>query len=162
MAAFTHVNSEGGRFTDGSYGAYYAAHDLHTAACETAHHRAIFLARTKEPPGEIDMRCYHANLQADLVDIRGRRTKRPDLYDPDSYARSQPFARSLREKGGLGIVWDSVRNPGGECVAVFKPRVLKPAIQGPHLAFVWDGQAIVGYYEKRGLEAIGPGKEVRK
>jgi hypothetical protein len=59
-------------------------------------------------------------------------------------------------------VWDSVRNPAGECVAVFKPRVLKPAIQGPHLAFVWDGARIVGYYEKRGLEAIGPGKEVRK
>ncbi len=47
-------------------------------------------------------------------------------------------------------------------MAAFKPRVLKPAIQGPHLAFVWDGERIVGYYEKRGLEAIGPGKEVRK
>ena len=162
MAAFTHVNPEGGRFTDGTFGAWYAAHDLHTAACETAHHRAIFLARTKEAPGEIDMRCYQANLQADLVDIRGQRRKRPDLYDPDSYARSQPFARALRDKGALGIVWDSVRNPGGECVAAFKPRVLKPAIQGPHLAFPWDGERIVGYYEKRGLEAIGPGKEARK
>ena len=154
MAAFTHVNPEGGRFTDGTYGAYYAAHDLHTAACETAHHRAIFLARTKEAPGEIDMRCYLANLNAELVDIRGLRKKRPELYDPDSYAKSQPFARAHRARGAMGIVWDSVRNPGGECVAAFKPRALMPAIQGPHLAFVWDGERIASYYEKRGLEKV--------
>lgn len=158
MAAFTHVNPEGGRFTDGTFGAWYAAHDLHTAACETAHHRALFLGRTKEAPGEVDMRCYQASLRAELVDIRGQRKKRPELYDPDSYVRSQPFARALRDKGGNGIVWDSVRNPGGECVAVFRPRLLKPAIQGPHLAFVWDGSRIAGYYEKRGLAAIGSGK----
>ena len=154
MAAFTHVNPEGGRFTDGTFGAYYAAHDLHTAACESAYHREIFLSRTKEAPGEIDMRCYHANLSAELVDIRGRQKKRPELYDPKSYLRSQPFARAVRAKGAMGIVWDSVRNPGRECVAVFKPRALKPAIQGPHLAFVWDGERIVHYYEKRGLETI--------
>ncbi|MBX3717023.1 MAG: RES family NAD+ phosphorylase [Burkholderiales bacterium] len=156
MAAFTHVNPEGGRFTDGTFGAWYAAHDLHTAACESAHHRAIFLARTREAPGEVDMRCYLANLRADLVDLRGLGKKRADLYDPSSYARSQPFARAQRDRGAHGIVWDSVRNPGGECVAVFRPRLLKPAIQGPHLAFVWDGERIVGYYEKRGLAAIGP------
>ena len=157
MAAFTHVNPEGGRFTDGTFGAWYAAHDLHTAACESAYHRAIFLARTREAPGEIDMRSYQANLRADLVDLRGMGKKRADLYDPLSYARSQPFARAQRDRGAHGIVWDSVRNPGGECVAVFRPRLLKPAIQGPHLAFVWDGERIVHYYEKRGLEAIGSG-----
>ena len=157
MAAFTHVNPEGGRFTDGTFGAWYAAHDLHTAACESAYHRAIFLARTREAPGEIDMRSYQANLRADLVDLRGMGKKRADLYDPSSYARSQPFARAQRDRGAHGIVWDSVRNPGGECVAVFRPRLLKPAIQGPHLAFVWDGERIVHYYEKRGLAAIGSG-----
>ncbi len=157
MAAFTHVNPEGGRFTDGTFGAWYAAHDLHTAACESACHRAIFLARTREAPGEIDMRSYQANLRADLVDLRGMGKKRADLYDPLSYARSQPFARAQRDRGAHGIVWDSVRNPGGECVAVFRPRLLKPAIQGPHLAFVWDGERIVHYYEKRGLAAIGSG-----
>lgn len=109
MAAFTHVNPEGGRFTDGTFGAYHAAHDLHTAVCESAHHRQIFLARTKEAPGEIDMRCYRANLNADLADVRGLRKKRPGLYDPDSHARSQPFARALRSKGAVGIVWDGER-----------------------------------------------------
>ena len=31
MAAFTHLNPEGSRFSDGSYGVYYAAHTLATA-----------------------------------------------------------------------------------------------------------------------------------
>lgn len=151
MAAFTHVNPEGGRFTDATCGAYYAAHDLETAVRESAHHREIFLKRTNEAPGEIDMRCYLAVLDADLVDIRGLQAKRPQLYERESYARSQPFARELRARGVMGIVWDSVRKPGGECAAAFKPRALKPAIQGPHLSFVWDGERISRYYEKSQL-----------
>lgn len=154
MAAFTHVNPEGGRFTDGTYGAYYAARDLATAVRESAHHRAIFLARTNEAPGEIDMRCYLAILDADLVDIRGLRKKRPGLYDPASYARSQPFARALRARGATGIVWDSVRRPGGECAAAFKPRALQPATQGPHLSFVWDGERIAHCYRKSRLSDL--------
>ena len=51
MAAFTHVNPEGGRFTDGTFGAWYAAHDLHTAACETAHQRAISWPARRKPRG---------------------------------------------------------------------------------------------------------------
>ena len=31
MAAFTHLNPEGSRFSDGRYGVYYAAHTLATA-----------------------------------------------------------------------------------------------------------------------------------
>jgi len=151
MAAFTHVNPEGGRFTDGTYGAYYAARDLETAVRESAHHRQIFLGRTKEVPGEIDMRCYLATLNADLVDICGLQIVRPELYDRESYARSQPFARELRAQGAMGIAWDSVRNPGGDCAAAFKPRALQPAIQGPHLSFVWDGERIAHYYEKSQL-----------
>jgi hypothetical protein len=154
MAAFTHVNPEGGRFTDATFGAYYAARDLETAVRESAHHREIFLARTREAPGEIDMRCYLATLRADMVDIRGLQKKRAGLYDPGSYARSQPFARKLRDSGVAGIVWDSVRKPGGECAVAFRPRALQPAVQGPHLSLVWDGTRIVRYYEKRGLAIL--------
>ncbi|MBK6980321.1 MAG: RES family NAD+ phosphorylase [Betaproteobacteria bacterium] len=154
MAAFTHVNPEGGRFTDGTYGAYYAAHDLDTAVREVSHHRGIFLARTREAAGEIDLRCYLARLSGEFVDIRGLRRKRPDLYDPVSYARSRLFARRHRDAGATGIVWESVRNPGGECAVAFSPRALKPAIQGPHVSLVWDGERIVRYYVKSRLEEL--------
>src|SRR5256885_5982595 len=71
MAAFTHLNPEGSRFSDGSYGVYYAAHEMATAIAESAHHRAIFLARTREPAGEIDLRTYLADIRGDFVDVRG-------------------------------------------------------------------------------------------
>src|SRR6185295_1112064 len=67
MAAFTHLNPEGSRFSDGTFGVYYAAKDLDTAIAETVYHRARFLARTAEAAGEIDMRVYRADLRADFV-----------------------------------------------------------------------------------------------
>src|SRR5215831_10456250 len=57
MAAFTHIGYPS-RFSDGSYGVYYAARSLETAVRETAFHRTRFLAATYEAPGEVDMRAY--------------------------------------------------------------------------------------------------------
>jgi hypothetical protein len=148
MASFTHLNPEGSRFADGTFGAYYAARDMATSIAESAHHRAIFLARTREAPGGIDMRSYLADIRADLVDLRGYGRKKPDLMHPDSYAASQAFARARRGEGAGGIVYDSVRRPGGQCVAVFRPRLVSPCRQGPHICFLWDGERISGWYEK--------------
>ncbi|MGY4514633.1 hypothetical protein ACVWWW_000201 [Lysobacter sp. HA18] len=64
MAAFTHLNPDGSRFSNGSYGVYDAAYGRETAISETAHHRARFLARTKEPPTIVEMRCYLADVIA--------------------------------------------------------------------------------------------------
>lgn len=154
MAAFTHLNPEGSRFSDGSYGVYYAAKDMATAIAESAFHRARFLARTLEPAGEIDMRSYLADIRGDLVDLRGYGRKKLDLMSPDSYAASKPFGRSHREKGANGIVYDSVRREGGQCVAVFRPKLMTPCKQGPHICFVWDGAVIAGWYEKSDVRNV--------
>jgi hypothetical protein len=81
MAAFTHLNPLGSRFSDGSYGVYYAADDLDTAIAEVSHHRALFLARTAEPQIDIDLRLISAPLDAPLHDLRGLRRSAPQLYD---------------------------------------------------------------------------------
>ena len=154
MAAFTHLNPEGSRFSDGAYGVYYAAKDLETAITETAFHRARFLARTKEAPCEIDMRCYKSDLDAELTDIRGQQAQLRGVYDPDSYLEAQRFGREDRAKGSYGIVFDSVRHAGGECVAVFKPKALAPYTQGPHYSYVWDGASITGWYQKGDLQRV--------
>jgi hypothetical protein len=151
MAAFTHLAPGGGRFTDGSAGAYYAARSLATAIAETTYHRARFLAATREPPMELDMRVLVATLDAELHDVRGLGAARPELYHPEDYAASQAFARELRRAGSDGVVFDSVRDPGGECVAVFRPRLVEGCRQGKHLTYVWDGQRIALVYEKRRL-----------
>ncbi|MDT4289477.1 RES family NAD+ phosphorylase [Methylomonas sp. MO1] len=150
MAAFTHLNPEGSRFCDGSYGVYYAAKDIDTAIAETCFHRSRFLAATQQAPIDIDMRSYASDLNADLHDIRGRQTELPEIYDADTgnYAAAQALARQLRADGADGIVYSSVRAVGGECVAVFKPRLLAPVKQGAHYCYVWDGRQISAVYKK--------------
>ncbi|HEY3847802.1 MAG TPA: RES domain-containing protein, partial [Acetobacteraceae bacterium] len=50
MAAFTHLNPQGSRFSDGSYGVYYAAAALETAIAETVFHFAAFARDSADPP----------------------------------------------------------------------------------------------------------------
>lgn len=149
MAAFTHLNPEGDRFTDGSYGVFYAGNTLDTAVAETRYHRARFLAFTDEPAQEVDMRVYTVNLEADLHDIRSLHKSHPTYYHPTRYAMSQELAARLREEGSDGIVYSSVRHEGGECAAIFRPRLLSDCRQERHLCYIWDGREIVSIYEKR-------------
>ena len=152
MAAFTHLNPEGSRFTDGSFGIFYAALALDTAIEETKHHRARFLAATDEPAQEIDMRVYAVDLDADLHDIRSLADSHAHLYDPDNYTHAQSLAAELRDAGSEGIRYRSVRHPGGECAAAFRPRLLSNCRQERHLCYVWDGGAITAVYEKKRLD----------
>src|SRR6218665_1558537 len=76
MAAFTHLNPLGDRFTDGSYGVFYASLALETAIAETGWHRTRFLMATDEPAQELDMRVYAVDLTADMHDIRAMRESR--------------------------------------------------------------------------------------
>lgn len=147
MAAFTHLNPEGSRFSDGSYGVYYAGRSLDAAIAETRYHRERFLERTREEPIELDMRTYLADLNADLHDIRGRRDL-ADVYDPSSYRAGQALGRELRALGSWGIVYDSVREAEAQCAAVFRPRALSNCTQGPHFGYLWDGSRITAVIRK--------------
>jgi hypothetical protein len=149
MAPFTHLSPPGTRFTDGHFGAYYAAESIDTAIAETRFHRENFLRATAQPAIELEMRCYLADVACELHDLRGRRSELADIYDPSSYAASQKLGSSLREAGSNGIAFDSVRRNGGECVAVFRPRLVQNVRQGVHLRYAWDGIAISEVYEIR-------------
>lgn len=139
MAAFTHPNPEGSRFSPGAFGVYYAALERETAIRETVHHRARFLAMTQEPPCRVEMRSYIGDITGALLDIRGGWS---ELHDPDSYVASQRAGVEWRDKGDNGIVYDSVRHRGGQCVALFYPDLVSPVRQGAHLHYHWDGTRI--------------------
>ena len=152
MAAFTHLNPEGDRFTNGTYGVFYAGRTIETAIAETSYHRIRFLQATGEPAQELDMRVYAVDLDAELHDIRSMRESHPAYYHLTSYGVSQELALQLRENGSGGIVYGSVRDEGGECAAVFRPRLLSNCRQERHLCYVWDGKTISTIYEKRSFE----------
>jgi hypothetical protein len=149
MAPFTHLNPEGGRFSDETFGAFYAARERNTAVAESRHHRAIFLRRTAEPPLDVEMRVLEVRLEARMHDLRGMRKARPELYHPDDHAASRQLARILRARGSWGIAYDSVRREGGECAAVLRPRALSSCRQAEHLIYRWNGKEIAEVFEKR-------------
>ena len=152
MAAFTHLNAEGDRFTNGTFGVFYAARDIKTAVAETRHRREQFMARTNEPPQDLDMRVYAVDIDATLHDLRTANVSFAEFYSKTDYSQSQALAVKLRESGSGGIVYWSVREPGGECIAVFRPRLLSNCRQERHLCYVWDGKAVTMVYEKKELD----------
>jgi hypothetical protein len=151
MDAFTHLNPDGSRFTNGTYGVFYTGGDLETAISETRYGRERFMQTTSQARMELDMRVYLVDLDADLHDIRNQQSAMPAIYSSDDYSGGQRLARTLRAAGSNGIVYSSVRNPDGECAAVFRPRLLSNARQERHLCYVWNGRNISYVYEKRML-----------
>ncbi|MEP6943575.1 MAG: RES domain-containing protein, partial [Betaproteobacteria bacterium] len=139
MAAFTHLNPEGSRFSDGTYGVYYCAEELDTALAEVRYHQTRFLRRTKEGPLRLELRLYLADLDARLADAR----KVASCHRPDDYAPSQRIGIAVRNAGRDGILYRSVRHAGGTCAAVFRPKLLSRCRQSRHYAFHFDGEQVV-------------------
>ncbi len=109
MAAFTHRPPAGSRFSDGSFGVFYAARERETAIAETVHHRERFLREMAPPPTQLDMRVLRCGVRGELHDLRGLVAKWPGVYDPDGYGESQRLGVELRAAGSCGVVFRSGR-----------------------------------------------------
>lgn len=148
MAAFTHLNPNGSRFSDGQYGVFYAAHERATAIAETQHHHAKFLAATSQPAMQLSMRLYAVRISAQLHDLRAEGAVPSSVFDPDNYDTSQALGRRLRQEGATGVVYPSVRHPGGECAGLFKPKGASQCVHAAYLLYVWDGAGFTDVFEK--------------
>lgn len=148
MAAFTHIGFAS-RFTNGDFGVYYAARTLEVALAETIHHRQCFLSATSEPACKITMRCYVSAVKKPLEDIRSEAYD--SLHHVSDYTASQSFSAARRSHNSWGLWYRSVREPSGECVAVFKPSALSVATQGQHYQYHWNGKDIERVVELREL-----------
>jgi RES domain-containing protein len=148
MAPFTHLNPKGGRFSDATHGAYYAAGDLPTAIAETTYHFAQFAADSADGPRYEEMRVIVGSIDAALHDVEQiDAAERRPLLDPVDYKVSQAFALTLREAGSTGVHYPSVRLAGGHCIAVFRPSAVGIPVQTNHLKYHWDGTAVRRYFD---------------
>ena len=148
MAAFTHIGYAS-RFTDGSFGIFYAADTIHAAIKETIFHRERFYRASHEAPCSISMREYIANITQPLIQLN--KTTHQDYLSPDisSYRKSQQFGLELREQNVWGISYPSVRYPEGTCVAILRPKAIAiPVNQGAHYRYLWDGDTIHSVYKE--------------
>lgn len=148
MAAFTHVNPNGSRFSAGGYGVFYAARDRATAVAETRYHHARFLAATGQPAMHLPMRLYHVAIDARLHDLRNNLTVPPDIHHPDDYTAGRALGARLHAAGSAGVVYRSVRQPKGQNVGLFNPLGARQCLHAAHLLYAWDGQAFADIYEK--------------
>jgi RES domain-containing protein len=148
MAAFTHVNVLGSRFSDGRFGVFYAARDRATAVAETRHHHGRFLAATKQAAMHLPMRLYHVAIDAKLHDLRPPDAADAAVHDPDDYGAARTLGHALHAAGSAGVAYRSVRRHGGQCVGLFRPRGASACLHAAVLLYAWDGQAFTDVFEK--------------
>ncbi|MDI9245394.1 RES family NAD+ phosphorylase [Marinobacter sp. CHS3-4] len=147
ISAFTHVNPDGSRFSDGQFGVLYIADSVATAVKEVAYHQGRYWAGVH-------------GLDYDRFVFRGLRVKVGEadwhdatewsannaIYDPVSYTASRTLGKALKKEGASGLQYFSVRNPGALCWGLFTPRHVKSVVQSTHFEFVWNGEAISGIH----------------
>jgi RES domain len=151
MAAFTHLNPNGSRFSDGTYGVFYCARERRTAIEETRYHSALFLADTNQAPLRQQMRLYTVSAQGDVIDLCDGRLQQaaldPEILSPSSYVAGQALGRAARAAGGRGIAYPSVRDNGGECLAAFRTSLLRDCRHAAYLEYEWNGETVTNVYE---------------
>lgn len=152
MAAFTHLNPQGSRFSDGSYGVFYCAKKKETAIAETRYHQALFMGATHEPPMRLQLRLYAVQAKGRAVDLRKASRADPRIVDPQSYAWSQGIGRTLRNEGVPGILYPSVRHSGGECLAALRTRIVSNCLHAAYLEYNWNGREIDAVFEVNQVE----------
>ena len=150
MAPFTHISTDRpSRFSDGSFGVLYVGKTFEAGLFETMYHHARFMAATAQRPGwTSQFREIILDVDAQLHDLRNSNAYLPAL-DPDDYSEGHAVGFGLRANGSDGIVYPSVRLPGGECVALFYPDGASKPTQGRHLDYHWNG-ATIDFYRDAG------------
>lgn len=146
MASFTHINRRGSRFSDGSYGVYYAAAALETAIAETVHHFEVFARDAADPPRAEDMRVLVGGIDNDFEDVAAE-AARDALLDPNDYTAARAYGRRVKDGGRNGVTYPSVRHAGGFCVGAFKPRAVGLPRQERHLQYRWNGRRVDRYFD---------------
>lgn len=138
-AAFVHAHPLGSRFNGPERGAWYAGFELETSQAEVAWHKSVHLAEVGCWADSVTYDDYLADLAGEFHDIRDDPAFLPCL-DPQSYVAAQELAQQLLDLGLLGVVYPSVRRPGGVCLACFRPALVGYVRKAARLRFTWTGE----------------------
>jgi hypothetical protein len=148
LTPFADRSRRGSRFSDGTYGVLYMANTLATCVAEVRYHRERFFRTWQRRGQRITLRTISAKLDGELHDIRGLGKELPDVYSPDNYNASQKLGKRLRnEENSLGLVYDSVRDELGQCLAAFSPAPVSHMREEGDMMFEWDGEKITHTFQ---------------
>jgi RES domain-containing protein len=137
-AAFTHAAPAGGRFNGPQRGAWYAGLERETAMTEVAFHKQRQLEEVKWTEDEVStFDDYLSDFTMPVCDITAPRAQyrkylRPATI-PECYRESQALAAQLLAQQSNGILYPSVRRPGGQCIVCFRPALVYNVRRGDRL-----------------------------
>jgi len=137
-AAFLHPHPQGSRFNGPDRGAWYAAFAFETSVAEVAHHKAVQYAEIGLFEDSVTYDDYLADFGGPFHDLRDAPSFAGCLA-PDDYRASQALAEALLEAGALGLIYPSVRDPGGTCLACFRPALVGNLRRDATWRFTWAG-----------------------
>ncbi|TFI59097.1 RES domain-containing protein [Sphingomonas parva] len=143
QAAFTYTRRGGNRFNDEARGAWYAGFHDRTSLAEVAFHKTRELGFIGHFHDEVQYRALHASFIGRFHDIRGM-TPAPACLDPDpavGYPEGQRLAAELAAAGSRGLLYPSVRDPGGVCLVAFQENVVQDVSPGAAWTLTWSGTA---------------------
>jgi len=140
-AAYTYARPEGSRFNDGERGAWYCAFAAETALAEVSFHKAVEYQEIGRFDDSVSYQCLLADFSAGFHDLRDSAAWRACL-EPGSYVASQQLAAELLELGSMGVVYPSVRDPGGTNLACFRPALVGNVRKGRAYRLTWAGSPI--------------------
>ncbi|HEX3920059.1 MAG TPA: RES family NAD+ phosphorylase [Caulobacteraceae bacterium] len=131
---------EMGRFNGPGRGAWYAADDVETCLQEVIFHMADFLARVGDFNAVVEYAEMFAGFAGDYLDMTGA-LGHPALHpDPNvGYPEGNALADAARAKGLNGVMYPSVRHPGGRCYAALWPHAVQSVASGDVHRIEWKG-----------------------
>ena len=137
-AAFTYARPEGSRFNDGDRGAWYCAFDAPTALAEIVFHKTVEYQEINRFDDSVTYQSLLADFGAAFHDVRSINTYQACL-DPTSYIASQQLANTLLDAGAMGVIFPSVRKPGGTNLACFRPALVGNVRKAQAYRLTWAG-----------------------
>ncbi|AJG15085.1 MULTISPECIES: RES family NAD+ phosphorylase [Pseudomonas] len=140
-APFTHVNPDGSRFGDGSFGVLYLADTMETAVAEVRHHQAAYWGNVRGLNYE---RFVFRGLvcqfdEAGVLDATVLPLSHA-IYAPGDYTASRALGADVKKANAPGLRYHSVRSPGNTCWALMTPRQVASIVQSCHYEMVWNKQ----------------------
>ena len=144
-AAFCYTRSTGNRFNGPDRGAWYAAWGetrVETAKREVSWHLTQELHATGIYQNITSYRELNASFATQLHDLEQADLADIGESDPTvGHKAGQALAAQLFANDSNGVLYPSVRNQGGHCVAAFRPHLVQNIRQGDTWLFQWNGES---------------------
>lgn len=128
------------RFNPATRGAWYAALVVETCVAEVGYHLTQALRDVDDFNAVVEYGEMLASMSGVFVDLRAV-PGHPSLHpDPATgYTAGNAIAAMARAEGHNGIIYPSVRYPGGICIAALWPNVVQSVVQGAMYRLTWSG-----------------------